>query len=149
MTSPIDYEQAQHRLTNPPQFGGKPSARYRVTVRRDEDSKMCDFAVLATTNGHDRAAVIELKRRIADWPHAGEQLGEGLRALHEKFDDTGLVLPLRACLAVGKQASQLRNLLRSHGVCPRFGSRPVSVEVVDCGSALNVSHSGPELLLPD
>ncbi len=117
-------------------------AAYRATGRVNQDSKMCDFAILATDEGRDIAVVVELKRGMAEWPHAGEQLEQGLRVLHERFIDTGLARPPRACLAVGKQASQLRNLIRSTGYRARCGFGPVPVEVIDCGSEIDISHPG-------
>ena len=119
-----------------------PGAAYRSTGHANEDSKMCDFAILATDEGRDIAVVVELKRGIAEWPHAGEQLEEGLRVLHERFIDAGLARPPRACLAVGKQASQLRNLIRSSGYRAGCGFGPIPVEVIDCGSEIDISRPG-------
>ncbi|WP_419552040.1 hypothetical protein [Candidatus Poriferisodalis sp.] len=100
---------------------------------------MCDFSVVAALPERNVAAAVELKLGAAAWPDSGEQLREGLRVLHDAFSGVGAQSTPRAYLAVGKQREQLQEFLDAEGLRLNYGSRTVPVEVIDCGSCINIS----------
>ena len=118
-------------------------AAYRRTAGSKHDSKMCDRAVIAVVGDEGRAIALELKRSTPDWPEGGEQLQEGIRMLHDYFGDRHLPTTPRACFVLGKRVDQFQRFLQAEGFRVHYGSRPVPVEVLECGSTIDVSASGP------
>lgn len=114
-------------------------AVYRATARRSVDTKMCDFAVIAVLPQRILAIVLELKLGTAEWPRFGDQLQEGLRVLHDEFGSRDEPGTLKAYLAVGKQRHETQEFLDTKSVRLNFGKRRVLIEVIDCGSCIDVS----------
>ena len=118
-------------------------AAYRRTAQRNRDTKMCDFAVIAVVGDEGRAVALELKRSTPDWPEGGEQLQEGVRMLHDHFGHRSLPMAPRACFVLGKRADQFQRFLQAEGFRVSYGTRSLPVEVLECGSTLDVSATGP------
>lgn len=114
-------------------------ADYRATAQSNEDTKMCDFAIVAALPQQDLALVLELKLGIAEWPRYRDQLQEGLRVLHDEFGSHDRPSTPKAYLAVGKQRHETQEFLDTKGVRLSFGTRPVLIEVIDCGSRVDIS----------
>ncbi|WP_419552570.1 hypothetical protein [Candidatus Poriferisodalis sp.] len=102
---------------------------------------MCDFAVIAVLPERNIAAAVELKLGIAPWPRFGDQLQEGLRVLHDEFGQAGAPSAPKAYLAVGKERHEMQEFLDAEGVRLDYGPRQVLIEVIDCGSCINVSEA--------
>ncbi len=114
-------------------------AAYRATAQPSEDTKMCDFAIIAALPQRNLAVALELKLGIAEWPRFRDQLQEGLRVLYDEFGNhDGLSSP-KAYLAVGKQRHEMQEFLDTKGVRLSFGMRPVLIEVIECGSCIDIS----------
>lgn len=120
-------------------------AAYRRVAGSRDDTKMCDRAVIAVVGEEGRAIALELKRSTPDWPEGGEQLQEGIRMLHDYFGGKLLSVLPRACFVLGKRADQFQRFLQAERFRVHYGSRPVVVEVLECGSTIDVSASGPGL----
>lgn len=114
-------------------------APYRFKDQQSEQSKMCDFAVIATVAGEHVAAAIELKLGAATWEQHGPQLREGLTLLHEEFGWAGAQSVPRAYLVVGKERDMMQTYLDAASIRLRYGSQEVLVEVIDCGSCIDLS----------
>ena len=108
-----------------------PQADYR-RVSKGREAKMCDFSVIAGVGQAARLVVVELKSGVA-YPDAIDQLEEGLRVLHERFERDGQVaLPL-AYLVVGREIDKTRFALRDKLTSLRFGSSRVKLKIEECG----------------
>lgn len=125
-------------------------AAYRASDQPNQDSPMCDFAVIAVLPTCHVAAAVEIKLGAATWspaedqPRAQIQLQAGLRVLHGEFDSTGSRCTPKAYLAVGKQRHETQEYIDARGVRLSYGSRQVLIEVVDCGSQIDISD-GPSV----
>ncbi len=111
-------------------------ASYR-RVSKAEDRRMCDFAVLAASDGTAHCVAVELKSGIA-YAEDVEQLSEGLRAMHDNLDASGVDCRPRALLVAGRELDKLRFSLRDRLASLRFGARPVRLEIVECGHCLHL-----------
>ena len=118
-------------------------AAYRSTADPNRDTKMCDFAVIAVVGGEGHVVAMELKRSTPQWPEGGEQLQEGVRMLHDHFSGRELRTIPRACFVLGKRVEQFQRFLQAEGFRVYYGTRPVPVEVLECGSTINTSVTGP------
>lgn len=113
-----------------------PAARYRQ-VSKGVITRMCDFALLAVLGRTAKVVVIELKSGAAS-PDDIKQLSEGLRVLHDLFQQNGLKVRPRAYFVVGKEAAKLGFSLRDKLTSLRFGDRLVPLKILDCGEVLNL-----------
>ena len=111
-------------------------ATYRHPSRGDQ-SRMCDFAVVAAIRDAAELAVVELKSGIA-YSEEAEQLCEGLRALHELFEENGLIPHPRAYWVVGREADKLRFAMRDRLTSLRFGSDLVQLQILECGDTVDL-----------
>lgn len=117
-------------------------AAYRRIAGSKNDTKMCDRVVIAVVGEEGRAIALELKRSHPEWPAGGEQLQQGIRMLHDHFGERLLPTVPRACFVLGKRADQFQRILQAEGFRVRYGSQPVPVEVLECGSTIDVSAAG-------
>ena len=113
-----------------------PGAGYRL-VSKARDTKMCDFAVLATSGDAAHVVAVELKSGVA-YAEDVEQLSEGLRAMHENLDESELNARPQALLVAGRELDKLRFALRDRLTSLRFGGQPVRLQIVECGYCLNL-----------
>ena len=111
-------------------------AEYRF-VRKGQVTRMCDFAVLAVTGGVAQIVAIELKSGAAS-PEDINQLREGLRVLHDYFDENGLTPNPTAYFVVGRDLDKLRFALRDKLASLRFGSTRVKLQILECGGHLHL-----------
>lgn len=102
---------------------------------------MCDFAVIAVLPQRNIAAAVELKLGSATWPLFRDQLQEGLRVLHDEFKRTGAPSTPKAHLAVGKQRNETQEFLDTEDVRLNYGNRQLLIEVIDCGSCIDISDA--------
>ena len=98
---------------------------------------MCDFAVVAAIKNVANLLVIELKSGVA-YPDEVEQLSEGLRALHDHFEENGLHSQPEAYLVVGREVDKIRFALRDKLTSLRFGAKPVQLQILECGATVNL-----------
>ena len=111
-------------------------AKYRI-VTKGHITRMCDFAVLAVTGRLAQLVVIELKSGAASLEDL-DQLSEGLRVLHDYFEQNGLTPNPTAYFVVGKELDTLRRTLKDRHASLRFGSRRVKFEILGCGDSLHL-----------
>ncbi len=111
-------------------------AEYRF-VKKGQITKMCDFAVLAVTGGLAQLVAIELKSGAA-YAADIEQLREGLRVLHDNFEENGLTPNLTAYFVVGRDLDKLRFALRDKLASLRFESTLVKLQILECGGHLHL-----------
>ena len=112
-------------------------AEYRI-VKKGDITRMCDFAVLAVTGRLAQLVVIELKSGAASLEDL-DQLSEGLRVLHEYFEQNGLTPDPTAYFVVGKELDRLRHALTIDRPADlRFGSRRVKLEILECGDSVHL-----------
>ena len=111
-------------------------AEYRF-VKKGQITKMCDFAVLAVTGGLAQLVAIELKSGTA-YADDIEQLGEGLRVLHDNFEEDGLTPNPTAYFVVRRDLDKLRYALRDRLASLRFGSTTVKLKILKCGDSLHL-----------
>ena len=109
-------------------------AEYRF-VRKGQVTRMCDFAVLAVNGSLAQLVAIELKSGAAS-PEDIDQLREGLRVLHDYFDENGLTPNPTAYFVVGRDLDKLRFALRDKLASLRFGSTRVKLQILECGGHL-------------
>ena len=111
-------------------------AEYRF-VRKGQVTRMCDFAVLAVTGNTAQLLAIELK---SGRPYARDidQLHEGLRVLHDYFDENGLKPNPTAYFVVGRDLDKFRQSLQDKLASLRFGSRRVKLQILECGDSLHL-----------
>ena len=120
-------------------------ADYRY-IKRGQVTRMCDFAVLAVTGGLAQLVAIELKSGGA---YADDivQLREGLRVLHDHFEENGLTPNPTAYFVVGRDLDKLRFALRDKLASLKPGQRAsnsrYSNVVILCAS---VDRGGHEYL---
>ena len=93
---------------------------------------MCDFAVLAVLGDIAQLVIIELKSGVA-YDYEIEQLVEGIRVLSLYFEENGLESRPKAYFVVGREVDKLRYSLRNKLASLRFSSRPVTLEILECG----------------
>ena len=98
---------------------------------------MCDFAVLAVTGGLAQLVAIELKSGGV-YADDIEQLGEGLRVLHDYFEENGLTPNPTAFFVVGRDLDKLRYALRDRLASLKFGSTTVKLQILECGDSLHL-----------
>ena len=98
---------------------------------------MCDFAVLAVTGSLAQLVVIELKSGAA-YVDDLEQLSEGLRVLHDHFEENGLTPDPTAYFVVGRDLDKLGFALRDKLGSLRFGSTRVKLRILECGDSLRL-----------
>ena len=113
-----------------------PGVEYRF-VKKGQDTRMCDFAVLAVTGGLAQLLAIELKSGAANADDI-EQLREGLRVLHDNFEENGLTPNPTAYFVVGRDLDKLRYALRDRLASLSFGSTPVKLKILECGDSLHL-----------
>ncbi len=113
-----------------------PGAEYRF-VKKGQDTRMCDFAVLAVNSSLAQLVPIELKSGAAN-PDDIEQLREGLRVLIDHFEENGLKLNLTAYFVAGRELDKLRYSLRDRLASLSFGSTPVKLKILECGDSLHL-----------
>ena len=111
-------------------------AEYRF-VKKGQITKMCDFAVLAVTGNTARLLAIELKSGAA-YADDIEQLREGLRVLHDNFEENGLTPNPAAFFVVGRDLDKLRYALRDRLASLKFGSTTVKLQILECGDSLHL-----------
>lgn len=109
-------------------------AEYRNPTGGDQ-SRMCDFAVMAAIRDTAVLVVVELKSGVA---YAGEveQLSEGLRVLHELFEQNGLNPEPKAYWVVGREIDKLRFAMRDRLASLRFGLMPVQLLILECSDTV-------------
>ena len=117
-------------------------AAFRTTAKPNHDTKMCDFAVIAVVGEEGCAVALELKRSTPEWPEGGEQLQEGIRMLHDHFGHRRLRTVPRACFVLGKRVDQFQRFLQAEGFRVYYGTHPVQVEVLECGSTIDIPGAG-------
>ena len=98
---------------------------------------MCDFAVLAVTGGLAQLVAIELKSGGA-YAKDIDQLREGLRVLHDNFEENGLTPNPTAFFVVGRDLDKLRYALRDRLASLKFGSTTVKLQILECGDSLHL-----------
>ncbi len=98
---------------------------------------MCDFAVLAVTGGLAQLVAIELKSGAA-YADDIDQLREGLRVLHDHFEENGLTPNPTAYFVVGRDLVKFRQSLQDKLASLRFGSRRVKLKFLECGDSLHL-----------
>ena len=113
-----------------------PGVEYRF-VTKGQDTRMCDFAVLAVTGNTAQLFAIELKSGAAS-PKDIEQLREGLRVLIDHFEENGLKLNLTAYFVVGRDLDRLRQSLRDKLNSLKFGSTTAKLKFLECGDSLHL-----------
>lgn len=111
-------------------------AEYRH-VSKGQNTKMCDFAVLAVTGNVAQLVAVELKSG-AGYADDIEQLRQGLRVLHDYFEENGLTPAPTAYFVVGRDVDKLSYALRDQLASLRFGSRRVKLEILECGDSLHL-----------
>ena len=113
-----------------------PGVEYRF-VTKGQDTRMCDFAVLAVKGNTAQLFAIELKSGTAS-PKDIEQLREGLRVLIDHFEENGLKLNLTAYFVAGRDLDKLRYALRDRLADLTFGSTLVKLKILECGDSLHL-----------
>ena len=113
-----------------------PGAEYRF-AKKGQDTRMCDFAVLAVNSSIAQLVAIELKSGAA-YADDIEQLREGLRVLHDHFEENGLKPNLTAYFVAGRDLDKLRYALRDRLADLTFGSTLVKLKVLECGDSLHL-----------
>lgn len=111
-------------------------ASYRRPSSGDQ-SRMCDFAVVTVIRDTADLSVVELKGGVA-YAEDTEQLSEGLRVLHELFEENGLAPQPKAYWVVGREVEKLRFAMRDRLTSLRFGSEPVQLQILECGDTVNL-----------
>jgi len=98
---------------------------------------MCDFSVVAVLGNAAQLIVVELKSGVA-YSDQIEQLAEGLRVLHEYFQENGLVARPEAYWVVGREVEKLSFSLRDKLTSLRFGYEVVLLHILECGTVLHL-----------
>lgn len=111
-------------------------ADYRRVSKR-EITRMCDFSVLAVLDRTAQLIVVELKSGIA-YAKDIDQLSEGLRVLYERFRENSLIARPEAYFVVGRDIDKLAYSLRDKLTSLRFGTAPVQLNIVECGTELHL-----------
>ncbi|MCY3962208.1 MAG: hypothetical protein OXG34_11190 [bacterium] len=111
-------------------------AAYR-RISKGKDTRMCDFSVVAVLGNAAQLIVVELKSGVA-YSDQIEQLAEGLRVLHEYFQENGLVARPEAYWVVGREVEKLSFSLRDKLTSLRFGSEVVVLHILECGTVLHL-----------
>ncbi|MDE0235847.1 MAG: hypothetical protein OXN95_01315 [bacterium] len=111
-------------------------AEYR-RISKGKDTRMCDFSVVAVLGNAAQLIAIELKGGVA-YSEEIEQLVEGLRVLHEYFQENDLVARPEACWVVGREVEKLSFSLRDKLTSLRFGSETVRLHLLECGEVLHL-----------
>ena len=96
---------------------------------------MCDFAVIAVLGQDAQLIVVELKSGVA-YAEDIDQLAQGLRVLHDHFQDNGLAPRPAAYFVAGREVDKLKFSLRDKLTSLRFGSSPVILHILECGNKL-------------
>lgn len=108
-------------------------AEYRF-IAKGHVTRMCDFSVLAARGESARLIVVEIKSGMAYVEDIIEQVSQGLRVLHERFQENGLKAKPRAFFVVGREADKLRWTLRGQHVY--FGTTRVPWDILECGGTI-------------
>ena len=101
---------------------------------------MCDFAVIVAIEDTASLVVVELKSGVA-YAEDVEQLSEGLRVLHDHFQEDGLNPRPEAYWVVGKEVDKLRFALRDRLTSLRFGPKPVQLQILECGATVYLQEA--------
>lgn len=98
---------------------------------------MCDFSIVAVVGNTAQLIAIELKGGVS---YSGEieQIAEGMRVLHEYFQENGLVARPEAYWVVGREVEKLSFSLRDKLTSLRFGSESVKLHILECGEVLRL-----------
>lgn len=112
-----------------------PGAKYRHLP--ESTRRMCDFSILAVFENTAQLIVIELKSGYASSKDI-DQLTQGLQVLYEYFEDNGLTARPQAYLVANKGLNKFKFSLRDKLTSLRFGSKPVKLEILQCGDALHL-----------
>lgn len=106
-------------------------------VSKGNQTKMCDFAVLAIADNVVQLLAIELKSG-AGYADSIEQLSQGLSVLHDYFEENGLTPDPTAYFVVGRDLDKLKYALRDKLGSLRFGSMRVKLKILKCGDSLHL-----------
>lgn len=107
---------------------------------KGEQTKMCDFAMIAAIEDTASLVVVELKSGVA-YAEDVEQLSEGLRVLHDHFEEDGLNPQMDAYWVVGKEVDKLRFAMRDRLTSLRFGPKPVQLQILECGATVYLQEA--------